>query len=98
MQVMRRITDHESFKKYNIEDERKALHDSLAKWIEAVGSKDFYGGSHPNLADLCVFGTIRAIEGYATHTNVLTETQVGPWYDRMASVVGDRSNSRAERL
>lgn len=51
-------------KKYNIEgDLREALYSATNEWIEAIGTKDYLGGKEPNLADLAVFGVIRAVEG-----------------------------------
>lgn len=84
-------------KKYNITDEEAALRTCMDRWTDAVGKADFLGGSSPNFADLCVFGTLRAIEGLDTHAMVLRETKVGPWYDRMAARVGPRNGSRSER-
>jgi len=84
-------------KKYGITDERAALRASLDRWTDAIGKSDFLGGASPNLADLCVFGTLRSIEGLETHAIVLRETQVGPWYERMAGRVGPRNGSRADR-
>jgi len=84
-------------KKYNITDERKALHECVARWTSAVGAQDFLGGSNPNLADLCVFGTLRSLEGFATHREILAETEVGPWYERMGTAVGARNCARTSR-
>ena len=84
-------------KKYNITDERKALHDCIARWTNAVGNKDFMGGSSPNLADLCVFGTLRSLEGMATHREVLSQTDIRPWYERMSRAVGERNCCRSSR-
>jgi hypothetical protein len=47
---------------YNITDERKALNDCIADWVSGLGGKEFMGGADPNLADLAVFGTLRAVE------------------------------------
>lgn len=84
-------------KKYNISDEREALATCIHKWVAALEQKDFMGGSAPNLADLAVFGVLRAAEGFETSHHLLLQSEVGPWYTRMAAAVGERSISRVAR-
>lgn len=59
-----------------VADERKALNDSIADWVGAVEGREFMGGADPNLADLAVFGTLRAVEGSETHRVIMSETEV----------------------
>eukprot|EP00285_Hemiselmis_virescens_P007022 CAMPEP_0173393482 /NCGR_PEP_ID=MMETSP1356-20130122/22132_1 /TAXON_ID=77927 ORGANISM="Hemiselmis virescens, Strain PCC157" /NCGR_SAMPLE_ID=MMETSP1356 /ASSEMBLY_ACC=CAM_ASM_000847 /LENGTH=314 /DNA_ID=CAMNT_0014351503 /DNA_START=223 /DNA_END=1167 /DNA_ORIENTATION=+ len=85
-------------KKYAIEDEREALKECIGDWVKGLGEKSFMGGDQPNLADLAVFGTMRAVEGSPTQAFVMMETELAPWYERMMLQVGDRSNARTARL
>eukprot|EP00287_Rhodomonas_sp_CCMP768_P023205 CAMPEP_0202826524 /NCGR_PEP_ID=MMETSP1389-20130828/13670_1 /ASSEMBLY_ACC=CAM_ASM_000865 /TAXON_ID=302021 /ORGANISM="Rhodomonas sp., Strain CCMP768" /LENGTH=100 /DNA_ID=CAMNT_0049499829 /DNA_START=33 /DNA_END=331 /DNA_ORIENTATION=- len=77
-------------KKYNIDDEREALATCINQWVSALGQKDFMGGAAPDLADLAVFGVLRAAQGFETSHQLLLQSEVGPWYKRMAAVVGER--------
>jgi microsomal prostaglandin-E synthase 2 len=81
-------------KKYDIDDERAALFDALYAWADAVdaSASDFVGGDTPSVADLCVFGCIRAIDGLDTHTEVVTDPRIRTWYDAMVEAVGASSN------
>jgi len=75
-------------KKYAIDDERAAVRAAIAHWLEAgVGSGPFAGGQSPNFGDVCVFGCLKAIDRTAAHKEILAETPIGPWYDRMALAV-----------
>lgn len=76
-------------KKYAIDDERAAMVAGINKWIdEGVGKgNDFAGGSQPNFADVCVFGCLKAIDRTAAWKEVMDETSVKPWYERMRSKV-----------
>jgi len=84
-------------KKYNIDDEREALATCINQWVSALGQKDFMGGAAPDLADLAVFGVLRAAQGFETSHQLLLQSEVGPWYKRMAAVVGERSHCRTAR-
>ena len=75
-------------KKYNIDDERAAVQEAIAHWLGAgVGDKPFAGGERPDFADVCVFGALKAIDRTAAHAEILAETDVGPWYERMTAAV-----------
>ena len=79
-------------KKYNIVNEREELYEKLEEFVDAIGPRrDFLGGRDPNLADLAVFGVIRAIAGMDTFTDVMANTRLQPWYARMAAAVGEPS-------
>eukprot|EP00644_Phytophthora_capsici_P009057 jgi/Phyca11/504192/fgenesh2_kg.PHYCAscaffold_6_\ len=83
-----------SKKKYNIDDERQALYDALNSWVEAVGDKrPFLGGDEPNMADLSVFGVLRAMDGLDTYNDMMRETNIQPWFTRMKSAVGTSSRT-----
>jgi microsomal prostaglandin-E synthase 2 len=71
-------------KKYAIDDERQAVYGAIAHWVEqGVGGRAFAGGDAPNFADVCVFGCLKAIDRTDAFAEILAETEVGPWYDRM---------------
>jgi len=58
-------------KKYNIEDERKAMFTAVYQWADAVEGSvggPFQGGAVPSVADLCVFGCKGVFFDY--HTNI----------------------------
>ncbi|KAJ1696902.1 hypothetical protein LUZ63_005414 [Rhynchospora breviuscula] len=82
-------------KKYNITDERAALYDAANTWTEALNGRSFLGGSKPNLADLAVFGVLRPIRHLQAGRDMVENTKIGEWYDRMESAVGDASRINA---
>ncbi len=45
-------------------------------------------GGEPNLADLSVFGAIRSITGTDTFMDLMHNTAIGAWYQRMMAAVG----------
>jgi len=74
-------------KKHNIEEERPALYEEMNKFMDAVGTRQFLGGNKPNLADLATFGVLRAVRGMDTWKDVMDNTKVLPWYERMEAAV-----------
>ena len=46
------------------------------------------GGDKPSLSDLAVFGIFHCIKGLDAHKDVLANTRIGPWYERMTVEVG----------
>ncbi|CAD7704328.1 unnamed protein product, partial [Ostreobium quekettii] len=81
-------------KKYNIQgDLREALYEALDEWADAVGDRDFMGGREANLADLAVFGVMRSIVGTPTFHDMLANSKVLPWYQRMMELVGESSRT-----
>ncbi|TYZ62136.1 hypothetical protein PybrP1_005071 [[Pythium] brassicae (nom. inval.)] len=83
-------------KKYAVEDEREALYAALGAYMDAVGDRDFLGGSEPNLADLSVFGVVRSVAGLATFDDVMRHTAIAPWFARMTAKVGASMRQRSE--
>jgi microsomal prostaglandin-E synthase 2 len=79
--------------KRGITDERQALNDVLAQWEEeGLGSNKTFasGKEEPNLGDLAVFGTLRAVEGLPAHSESVKQHRGGAlpeWYDRMKQQV-----------
>ncbi|GMF53375.1 unnamed protein product [Phytophthora fragariaefolia] len=83
-----------SKKKYGIDDERQALYLALDSWVEAIGDKRaFLGGDEPNMADLSVFGVLRAMHGLDTYNDMMRETNIEPWFTRMTAKVGPSSRT-----
>ena len=75
-------------KKYAIDDERAAVIAGVEHWLsEGVGKATFAGGEKPNLADVCVFGCLKAIDRTTAFQEIMRETEISPWYERMREVV-----------
>ena len=56
-------------KKYGITEPRNQIYVAVDDWIAAVGDDAFLGQSTaPTMADLSVFGVLRAVEGYVTNS------------------------------
>jgi microsomal prostaglandin-E synthase 2 len=45
------------------------------------------GGSEPNLADLNVYGILTAIQGCQAFDDLMKNTDIQPWFERMKSIV-----------
>lgn len=77
-------------KKHGIVDPRPELYADCNAWVDAVGDNRFLGNNErPTLADLGVFGVLRAIQDYDTFDDVMANTKIASWYFRMAEAVGD---------
>jgi len=76
-------------KKHDLkEDVRQSLYDETHVWLKAIGKKrPFLGGDEPNLADLNVYGVISAIDGLDAFNDLMANTNIAPWYDRMKARV-----------
>jgi microsomal prostaglandin-E synthase 2 len=71
-------------KKYGIEDERKELKEVLNEWVVALDGKKFINGDEVSLADLMVFGTLRAIRNFQTFREVIaTDPILKAWFDNV---------------
>lgn len=76
-------------KKYGIEgDLRTALYACLDEFVAALNGRAFMGGAAPNLADLAVFGVLRAVETTPTWADAMAHSKIAPWYERMRAAVG----------
>jgi microsomal prostaglandin-E synthase 2 len=62
---------------------------SANEWVDAVGPQRFLGGNRPDNADLSMFGVIRSVTGTPTFHDLMHNTRIGPWYERMMGAVGD---------
>ncbi len=45
------------------------------------------GGTEPNLADLNVYGILTAIQGCAAFQDLMNNTKIQPWFERMKHLV-----------
>ena len=83
-------------KKYGIfGDERQELYTTAQDWVSALGSREFLGGSQPNLADISVFGVVRSVTGTNTFMDLMHNTEISKWYERMMGQVGESSRTVA---
>ncbi|KAI7838862.1 hypothetical protein COHA_007363 [Chlorella ohadii] len=79
-------------KKYGVEgDVREVLYESANDWVAALKGRPFLGGDKPDLADLAVFGVVRSVTGTDTFNDLMQNSQIGSWYERMFTAVGDSS-------
>ena len=83
-------------KKYNIDDERTALFTAIKQWTDQVAKKPFVSGDQPNVGDLAVYACIRAIEGLDAHKDLLQNTEIGAWYQRVEQAIGTSTCLKAE--
>ncbi|XP_065068283.1 prostaglandin E synthase 2-like [Rhopilema esculentum] len=79
-------------KRYNLKDDvRQSLYEDVNQWVKAVGKKrEFMGGDRPNLADLGVYGVLNAIEGLDAFNDMMKNTNIKPWYQRMKKAVSTK--------
>jgi microsomal prostaglandin-E synthase 2 len=73
-------------KKYGIVNEREELYAAADDFANAVGDdRPFHGGDAPDLADMAVFGVLRAIQliGADTWQDLQAHSRIGPWFARM---------------
>ncbi|CAI5528637.1 unnamed protein product [Closterium sp. Naga37s-1] len=75
-------------KKHGIADERTDLYKAADEWVAALGDRKFLGGETPNLADLAVFGVLRPIRHLTAGRDMVANSSIGPWYERMEQHVG----------
>eukprot|EP00897_Mesotaenium_endlicherianum_P005323 jgi/Mesen1/4819/ME000243S04001 len=76
-------------KRHNIENERESLYKAAEEWMENLKGRKFLGGDKPNLADLAVFGVLRPIRYMRAGRDLMENTSILPWYERMEAEVGD---------
>ncbi len=79
--------------KYNITgDLRDALYADCNTWVETIGPKrPFLGGSAPGLADLAVYGVLKAVQHTMAFSDAMANSKIKPWYDRMEKAIGTPS-------
>eukprot|EP00172_Hildenbrandia_rubra_P004191 Plantae.Rhodophyta-Hildenbrandia_rubra.ctg8018.p1 GENE.Plantae.Rhodophyta-Hildenbrandia_rubra.ctg8018~~Plantae.Rhodophyta-Hildenbrandia_rubra.ctg8018.p1 ORF type:complete len:333 (+),score=61.09 Plantae.Rhodophyta-Hildenbrandia_rubra.ctg8018:256-1254(+) len=80
-------------KKYSIEDAREDLYKALDSWMSAVkehGGSYLGGKDGPNVADLSIYGVLKACEKFDTFRDVRENSrEFTEWFDKMKSVVGE---------
>ncbi|KAF1743154.1 hypothetical protein MXB_5310 [Myxobolus squamalis] len=65
-------------------DVRESLHDFCRRWMKDVGSREFHGGSHYNLADIEMYAAIMSLTPYPVYKSVLNNVSgIELWIDRM---------------
>ncbi|KAG8447947.1 hypothetical protein GDO86_015163 [Hymenochirus boettgeri] len=76
-------------RRHNLQDNvRQDLYEAANEWMRAVGKhRKYMGGSQPNLADLAVYGVLRVMEGLESFDDLMENSKIKPWYQRMATVV-----------
>ncbi|XP_061836413.1 prostaglandin E synthase 2 [Nerophis lumbriciformis] len=77
--------------RHNLQDDvRQDLYKAVNDWVAAIGKKrKFMGGDCPNLADLAVFGVLRVMEGLQAFDDMMSNTKVKNWYQRMVTATRD---------
>lgn len=65
--------------------------------LTCAGREFMSGASKPGLADLALYGALRSMEGLDTLTDVIANTRIQLWYERMTAAVGPTSGTYAER-
>ena len=75
-----------------LEDVRQSLYQEVNFFLKTVRSKGtpFMGGQLPNLADLAVYGCISSIDGSQSFDDLMSHSNVAPWYNRMQAVIDSR--------
>ncbi|XP_072288234.1 prostaglandin E synthase 2 [Pyxicephalus adspersus] len=81
--------------RHNLQDDvRQDLYKAADTWVKAVGKhRKFMGGSEPNLADLAVYGVLSVMEGLKSFDDMMGNTRIKPWYQRMTRVIQERAAS-----
>eukprot|EP00177_Eucheuma_denticulatum_P007434 GFKZ01013531.1.p1 GENE.GFKZ01013531.1~~GFKZ01013531.1.p1 ORF type:complete len:319 (+),score=48.14 GFKZ01013531.1:239-1195(+) len=81
-------------KKYGIEDERGEFASALGDWMEAVREQGgtFFGGERPGMADLSVYGVLKAIQGFDTFAEMVAgNDDLREWFERVRDAVGEEA-------
>lgn len=80
-------------KKYEIEDERVAIHEAVREWTSAIrdgGGKFLDGRDKPGVADLSVYGVLRAIQTFDTFKELREKNPaLAEWFDETKEAVGE---------
>lgn len=85
---------------HNLTDVRESLYKVIDVWVkDAVGAKQFVGGSSPSIADIEMFGIIRAVRPLeATWNDLASNTGISEWFSRMEKAVGETSRLDVQRF
>lgn len=67
------------------------------EFVDAIGPKRaFMGGDKPNLADLAVYGVLKAVEKTPTYEDALANSKIRPWVERTAAAIGGSARVSTE--
>jgi len=81
--------------KYRLKsDVRESLYQEANLWVQTVGKRKYLGGDQPNLADLNMYGVITAIEGLDAFNDLMANTNIGTWYQRMKKQVKSQRGTK----
>lgn len=84
-------------KKYGIENEREEMHAEIAKWTDAVADGFLDGKEQPGVAELSVFGVLKAIQTFDTFGEIREKNErFAKWFDKMTELVGDSAKTATE--
>lgn len=65
-------------------DVRVSLYDGCRRWLRAIGTKPFNGGTEPDLSDLAVYGVLNSIEGCEAFRDAMEAVpKMADWYNRV---------------
>jgi len=73
------------------DDWRTVFHDKVDYFLTGAGineTKPFHGGAKPDLADLDVYGVFQSVRGHAIYDDMLRNTKIGGWMERMDFLTG----------
>lgn len=78
------------------DDVRSVLHQQIDKFSTMLAEptkgtktpKAFHGGQSPDLADVDVYGVLQSIRGHSIYDDMLKNTSIKPWVDRMDIATG----------
>lgn len=72
-----------SAKAQGITKPQKHLEQCLDQWAQALGDREYLGGSHPNGADLAIFGILSSVEEMPAFQLIQNHPEVFDWYQRV---------------
>lgn len=84
-------------RRHNVENEREAMHAAVDAWMGGIreGGGDFVAGrATPGVADLSVYGVMKAIETFDTFDEVRDRNkEFARWFDRVREAIGESSQT-----
>lgn len=87
-------------KKYDLNDVRLAMHDAVSQWMAALreGGSDYLDGrKEPGVADLSVYGVLKALQTFDTFSDLRKQNEeFARWFDRMQAIIGDSAEIKGE--
>nr|CAG4640979.1 EOG090X08KD [Eulimnadia texana] len=80
-------------KRHNLlDDVRESLYAEVNHFLRAIDRKStpFMGGDEPDLSDLAVYAYLNSIDGTRAFEDLLSRTNVGPWYRGVQQIIAKR--------